>query len=58
MAGATPLSVRHTVVARLYDRGADDEQVGMVLGISDRSAVRELFPRSRATMASLVDELI
>ena len=52
------MSVRHTVVARLYDRGADDEQVGMVLGISDRSAVRELFPRSRATMASLVDELI
>ncbi len=58
VAGATALSVRHTVVARLYDRGADEEQVGLVLGISDRSAVRELFPRSRATMASLVDELI
>lgn len=58
VAGATALSVRHTVVARLYDRGADEEQVGLVLGISDRSAVRELFPRSRATMASLVDELV
>ena len=58
VAGATALSVRHTVVARLYGRGADEEQVGLVLGISDRSAVRELFPRSRATMASLVDELI
>lgn len=58
VAGATALSVRHTVVSRLYDRGADEEQVGLVLGISDRSSVRELFPRSRATMASLVEELV
>jgi integrase len=56
--GATALSVRHTVVARLYERGADEEQVGLVLGISDRSAVRGLFPRSRPTMARLVDELV
>ena len=56
--GATALSVRHTVVARLYERGADEEQVGLVLGISDRSAVRGLFPRARPTMARLVDELI
>jgi hypothetical protein len=46
------------VVARLYERGADEEQVGLVLGISDRSAVRGLFPRSRPNMARLVDELI
>ena len=58
VAGATALSVRHTVVARLYDRGADEEQVGLVLGISDRSAVRDLFPRARPTMTSLVAELI
>lgn len=56
--GATALSVRHTVVARLYERGADEEQVGLVLGISDRSAVRGLFPRCRPTMARLVDELL
>ena len=56
--GATALSVRHTVVARLYERGADEEQVGLVLGISDRSAVRGLFPRSRPTMARLVNELV
>ena len=58
VAGATALSVRHTVVARLYDRGADEEQVGLVLGISDRSAVRELFPRSRPAMSALVEDLI
>ncbi|MGE4239556.1 hypothetical protein [Ramlibacter sp.] len=56
--GATPLSIRRTVVARLYDRGADEEQVGLVLGISERSAVREQFPRARPTMASLVQELV
>ncbi|MEP6875328.1 MAG: site-specific integrase [Burkholderiales bacterium] len=54
----TPLSVRHTVAARLYARGADEEQVGLLLGISDRSAVRELFPRPKPMLAQLVDELI
>jgi len=29
-----------------------------VLGISERSAVREQFPRARPTMASLVQELV
>jgi len=56
--GVTPLSIRRTVVARLYDRGADEEQVGLVLGISERSAVRELFPRARPTLSCLVEELI
>jgi integrase len=55
---ATPLSIRRTVVARLYDRGADEEQVGLVLGISERSAVREQFPRNRPSMTSLVQELV
>lgn len=54
----TPLSVRHTVAARLYERGADEEQVGILLGISDRSSVRELFPRPRPMLAQLVEELI
>jgi integrase len=55
---ATPLSIRRTVVARLYDRGADEEQVGLVLGISEKSAVREQFPRARPSMAALVQELV
>jgi integrase len=58
LVGATAMSVRHTVVARLYERGADEEQVGQVLGISDRAAVRDMFPRSRPTLASLVQELV
>lgn len=55
---ATPLSIRRTVVARLYDREADEEQVGLVLGISERRAVREQFPRVRPSMGSLVTELV
>lgn len=55
---ATPLSIRRTVVARLYDRGADEEQVGLVLGISEKSAVREQFPRARPSLTSLVQELV
>lgn len=56
--GATPMSVRRTLAARLYDRGADEEQVGLVLGISDRGALRELFPRTRPAIATLVEELV
>ena len=34
------------------------KQIGLVLGISERSAVREQFPRARLSMASLVHELV
>ena len=56
--GATSISIRRTLAARLYDRGADEEQVGLVLGISDRRALRELFPRARPEIATLVAELV
>ncbi|MBE0550544.1 MAG: site-specific integrase [Rubrivivax sp.] len=54
----TPLSARHTVAARLYERGADEEQVGVLLGISGRSAVRDLFPKRRPAMSELVHDLV
>ena len=56
--GTTTLSVLRTVVARLYDRGADEEQIGMVLGIGERRAVQEQFPLTRPTMARPVQELV
>lgn len=55
--GTTALLVRRTFVARLHDRGADEDQIGMVLGIGERRAVRKQFPRTRPTMARLVQEL-
>lgn len=51
-------SARRTVASRLYERGADEDQVGLLLGISERSAVRALLSRPKRTIAALVDELI
>jgi len=56
--GGTPRAVRATVAARLYARGADDVQVGLLLGISHRSTVRQLFPRAKPTLAQLIEDLI
>jgi integrase len=56
--GVTALSARRTVISRLYERGADEAQVGLLLGISERSAVRELLSRRKPTIAALVDELV
>jgi integrase len=58
LTNVTALSVRLTVAARLYERGADEEQVGLLLGISGRGAVRALFPRPRPAVSELVRELI
>jgi integrase len=58
LTNVTPLSVRLTLATRLYERGADEEQVGLLLGISGRGAVRELFPRPRPPVSDLVRELI
>lgn len=52
--GLSPLSVRQTVAARLYERGADEEQVGLLLGLGDKGAVRERFPRPKRCMQDLV----
>jgi len=54
----TALSVRRTVAARLYERGADEDAVGLILGISERSAVRELLLRQKPSIEQLLDELV
>jgi integrase len=54
----TALSVRHTLVDRLYARGADEFQVGLLLGIAEISAVREQFPRRLPTLDALTRDLV
>lgn len=54
----TPLAVRMTLVSRVYARGGDEEQVAELLGIGERSAVRERFPRPRPPMAELLREVV
>jgi len=56
--GITASSARRTLIARLYERGADEDQVGLLLGISERSAVRELLPKTRPSVAQLLEELV
>ena len=55
---ATALSARRTVISMLCERGADENQIGELLGISERSAVREMISKLRPTIKFLVDELI
>lgn len=54
----TALTARHTVAERLYARGADESQIGLLLGIAERSAVREQFPRHPPTLDALTDNLV
>jgi integrase len=54
----TALRARHTVAAKLYARGADEAQVGLLLGIAEPSAVRAQFPRRAHTLEELVVNLI
>jgi hypothetical protein len=55
--GLCAQSARLTLMARMYERGADESQIGLVLGISDRSAVQVQMPRPRATLAEVMDGL-
>lgn len=45
------------MIALLYARGADEAQVGLLLGIRDNSAVRALLPRPRPPLAELTQDL-
>ena len=49
---------RRTVAGLLYDQGADESQVGLLLGIRDNSAVRALLFRPRPSLADLMQRLL
>ncbi len=54
----TAMTARYTVAERLYLRGADDSQVGLLLGIAERSAVRQRFPRRLQSLEELTKDLV
>jgi len=56
--GVTALTVRHTFVDRLYARGADESQVGLLLGISERNVVHQRFPHRLPPLKELTKELV
>lgn len=56
--GVSALNVRRTVAARLFERGASEDQIGEVLGISEMKAVRELLPKNRQPLRAVMRELV
>lgn len=55
MHGMSALTLRRTVACRLDARGADEEQIGLILGITEKQAVRELLPRRPDITALMTD---
>jgi len=58
LSGVSALSVRRMVATRLFERGAAEEQIGEILGISEKKSVRELLPKQRPPLQSVVRELV
>lgn len=58
MLGVSALTVRRTVAARLAERGADEKQIGAILGIYERKAVRGLLPQPSRRLEDLMDGLV
>lgn len=56
MQGLSAVTLRRTVAFRLDARGADEEQIGLILGITEKQAVRELLP-PRPSMVELMTDL-
>lgn len=56
--GVSALSVRRTVATRMYERGAAEDQIGQILGISEKKSVRELLPKQRQPLQSVVRGLV
>lgn len=58
MHGLSALSLRRTAALRLDARGVDEdeEQIGLILGITEKQAMRELLPR-RPEMTDLMTDL-
>lgn len=52
------LTARQTLAERLYARGADESQIGLLFGISERRHVREQFPRQLPSLAVLMHDLL
>jgi integrase len=58
MEGMSTLNLRRTVAARMLARGAAEDQIGEILGISDSKSVRELLPDVRQPLESILRELL
>lgn len=51
-------SARLTVIYRMYERGADEEQVSVILGITKKSELRAHMQRPKPTFDELLDDIV
>lgn len=56
--GVTTRSIRRSVAVRMHERGASEAQIGDVVGIGNRRAVRELLSRHRPRLDEVVTDLV
>lgn len=56
--GVSPISVRRMVAVRMFERGATEDQIGEILGISEKKSVRELLSQYRHSIWSVVSRLM
>ncbi len=56
--GVSALSARRTVAQKLKERGTDDEDIGLILGLKERNSVRNLLPREPQPLKAVVKELV
>ncbi len=55
--GVSPISVRRLVAVRMSERGATEEQIGEILGISEKKSVRELLSQHRQSLWNIVSRM-
>lgn len=55
--GVSPISVRRMVAVRMFERGASEDQIGEILGISEKKSVRELLSGHRQSLYSVISRL-
>lgn len=58
LSGLTVQDARITLSALLYEGGADESQLGLLLGIRDNSAVRAMLRRPRPRLTDLTQNLL
>jgi integrase len=56
--GVTAHSARRDVARRLFEKGADEAQVGQLLGLTSRRSVRRLVGQASAPLDALVRDIV
>lgn len=56
--GVTSMTARRTVARRLRERGAEDDQIGELLGVKSATTLRELLRGCRRPLSAVVEEIV